>query len=102
LAAKQIGTDYITITANDGNTSVSQSFVLTVSGPTLTLTLSGQSLGIGFTAAPGASYMIQSASSLFGPWTTVTTVTADANGIVSYVATLNKSGKGLFYRALLQ
>jgi hypothetical protein len=102
LGNKQVGTDYITITANDGYSIVSQSFVLDVTGPPIKPTVTSGSLGLGFTAAPNSSWAIQSATSLFGPWTTVATVQADANGIVKYVATLNAASHGQFFRALAQ
>ena len=102
LGNKQVGSDYITITANDGYSIVSQSFVLTVSGPPIKVTSTSGSLGIGFTAAPNSNWAIQTATSLFGPWTTVATVQADANGIIKYVATLNAASHGQFFRALAQ
>jgi len=102
LAAKQTGSDYITITVNDGINQLSQSFPLMVTGPSITPVIVNGSLGIGFQAAPNSVYNIQSATSLFGPWTTVQTVTADSTGIVTYLATLNASVGGHFYRAQLK
>ena len=95
------GKDYITITATDGFSSASQSFVLNVSGgttgggPTLTVGLSGTQLHLNFSGAANTTYTIQSSTDL-SHWATATTVTTDATGAGSYSPTI--SGSLLFFR----
>lgn len=95
------GKDYITITATDGFSSASQSFVLNVSGgttgggPTLAASVSGNQLHLTFAGAANTSYTVQSSTDL-SHWTTAATVTTDATGAGSYTPTI--TGGALFFR----
>jgi hypothetical protein len=74
-----------------------------VLGPIILLPISAVSNGyqISFSGATNKTYQIQRASNLNGPWTTLTSVLADGNGIGSYVDT-NASSGAAFYRVVTE
>jgi hypothetical protein len=106
LVTNKSGTDFVTISVTDGFSSSSQSFILNVTGgtvsggpATLKLSLSGTQLTLNLVGTANASYAIQSSSD-FTTWTAVTTVTASATGTASYTTAI--SGPLKFYRAQAQ
>ena len=100
LVTNQVGTDYITIIAYDGFRGTAQSFLLNVTGPIIHASVVNGSLSLGFNAAPSSVYIIQTATSLRGPWTPVATVTANGGGVINYVVQLNANSTAQFFRAV--
>jgi hypothetical protein len=89
--ANFIGTDQFTYTFSDGYTNAQGTVLVDVtSGPPplqsqLSIWLQGNCVGLNFLGTPGASYVIQWAPALSGPWTDfLPALTADTNGVVSY------------------
>ncbi len=100
VAANQVGTATVTIFVTDGATPLSQAFRLTVGvRPTLAVNLVAGDLKITFSGTPNASYTIQSTTDL-KTWTSVGTVTADANGAAEFDANVASGSGSVFYRAV--
>ena len=100
VAANQVGTATVTIFVTDGVTPLSQAFRLTVGvRPTLTVNLVAGDLKITFNGTPNAAYTIQSTTDL-KTWTSVGTVTADANGAAEFDANVASGSGSVFYRAV--
>jgi len=95
------GRDFVTITATDGFSTAVQSFLLIVSGgsvtPTLTISISAGQLNLTATGSANAVYTLQSSPDL-KTWTTVTTITANAAGVATYTTPVTSANKDLFYR----
>lgn len=84
------------VSLRDGNTQVNlgetnvNEVVVTISGP--------NPLVVSWPAVPGATYRIQSSGSIFGPWTTMDSVTAA--DLTEYY--YDYSASGPFYRVILE
>jgi hypothetical protein len=110
VASGTAGTDNFTVTFNDGHGSQTMVVTVTVNlanvGPTLSLNSGYQSNGDygSFTASgiPNTTYDVEVATSMSGPWSPANnpTVTAAANGLISYLdtKTITAYGGTVFYR----
>ncbi len=88
------GAIYFTVTANTGASRVANITVLTrtipitqtltVTPPTLSYSKIASGLALNFAANPGQLYLIESAQAVTGPWTTNTSLTGPASGLLSY------------------
>jgi hypothetical protein len=99
-AAWQTGNDTITFVANDGVRAAATNFVLHVTAPTIRFRVGNGGLSLGLTVAPNAVYIVQSAQSVAGPWTTAATITADATGALNYNVPLSTKSVAQFFRAV--
>ena len=108
------GTDTFTAVLSDGHDSITATVVVTVSaanvGPTLSLG-SGYLNNGGFgsftsSGIPNETYDVEVATSMSGPWVPANngTVTAAANGVISYTdtETISAYGGTVFYRLAQQ
>jgi hypothetical protein len=84
--ASVIGAVTVTVQLNTGTGT---------NAPVLTV-LSGGRIGVVFQGIPGRSYEIQRSTNLTD-WTPLSTITAAANGVVSYIDTSPPPGSA-FYR----
>jgi len=105
LVKDQSGSALVTIAVNDGFTTVTNSFSLTVEaaplvGPTLAISAQGGQLHISFVGNAGATYGILSSSDLKSWSDTGLTVTADTKGAATAAIPLPASAGGTFYRAV--
>jgi sugar lactone lactonase YvrE len=69
---------------------------LTVTSPSLNYTKLATNLVLNFAANPGQLYQIESATNVTGPWTTNTSLTAGASGLLSYTNPVSNSGNKFF------
>jgi hypothetical protein len=106
LVPNRGGDDFITVSATDGFSTASQSFILHVSGGTtpvlLSLSSSGGKLTLNLQGAPNASYTIQGTTSFTATtpvWSTITNITANASGAASFTTTPSASVPVQFIRA---
>jgi autotransporter-associated beta strand protein len=81
--------DQFTVTVSDGvggsaSANVTVNIVTTTGQMTGNVTLSGGNANLTFYGIPGTTYTVQRSTDL-SMWTDITTVTADSNGLVSYV-----------------
>ena len=105
LVKDQSGTAQVTIVLNDGFTTISNSFKLTVTvpvAPTLALGVQNGQIHISLTGAPGVSYGLLSSTDLKTWADTGTTVTADNSGAASVSIPLPAGVGGTFYRAIVK
>jgi hypothetical protein len=100
------GDDFVTISATDGFSTASQSFILHVSQPPgqvqLFVSASGGKLTLSLQGAANTPYTIQGSTNLAQSpliWNTITNVTSDASGKASFTTTPSPSIPRQFIRA---
>jgi hypothetical protein len=97
------GTETITISVSDGEFVTRQSFTITVGAatpPTLSVAKVGNNLSITVTGTPGASFVIEGATDVTGPYTQVGTGNIGSAGASEVQVPI--SGAHRFFRARLQ
>jgi len=103
LVVGAVGTDRVTISVSDGDTTVRQSFNVTVTAAntraTLTFGRAGNNLNIGVAGAVGVTYVIEGTAD-FITWTQVGTVVIDADGVGDFQVPL--AGSYRYFRARVQ
>ena len=99
-----IGADRIGYTIGNGQGGSASAFVFVQvlatnqpSGNMLPLSAIPGGCLVSFAGIPGRTYTVQRAPSLFGPWTTLATVTVESSGIGTYSDTSPPAGSA-FYR----
>jgi hypothetical protein len=100
-----VGLDSITYTLSDGCGTAQGTITVTVLSTNLpaknqvSITQSGQGTTVVFAGVPGASYLVQSAPTLAGPWTNLSgPIHAAANGLMQYTDTTSPPPPNRFYR----
>jgi hypothetical protein len=107
-AAGYSGEDLFTYTVSDsfGVEATGRVFVFVSDGPlpppqhiAIAAGAGGSSYSVTFSGTPGVTYRIQRATDIAGPWTTISTQTVTASGLITYSDTSPPAGQA-FYRVI--
>jgi hypothetical protein len=107
-AAGYVGSDLFTYTVSDtfGVEATGRVYVYVSGGPlpepdhvAIAQSPGGGSYSVSFRGTPGVTYRIQRATDIAGPWTTISTQTVTASGIISYTDAAPPAGQA-FYRVV--
>jgi hypothetical protein len=102
LQTTQTGSYYCQVTNSLGSSNSLTAMLTVLTFPTNQITqsviLPNGNFQLTATGVSGFSYGIQSSSALTGPWTTVTNIVADTNGMIQFVDTTTPHPATKFYR----